>query len=110
MADAKGPPRRNRGPAYDPTEDTPVASYIPFNNPPACVAYVCGLVGLIPVFGLVLGPLACLFGVFGLRKLRHDPSLRGRGHSLIVGVWLGSAEFVINVVGLALIYKGWDEL
>jgi hypothetical protein len=111
MASAHDPaPRRRARPTHDPSDVMPVATWIPFDNPPACAAYFCGLLGLIPVLGLVLGPLAIIFGIFGLRRHDRDPAVRGRGHSLVVGIWMGATEFIVNIVGLALVWKGWREL
>src|SRR5262249_43785181 len=107
MASAKepaAPRRRGRASSYDPTEDTPLATWIPFDNPPACAAYACGLLGLVPVLGLLLGPVAIISGVVGLRRFNRNPAVRGRGHSLIVGIWMGGIEVLVNVVGLALVW------
>lgn len=108
--DPAAPRRRARGSTYDPTEEMPIATWVPFANPPACVAYACGLLGLVPVLGLLLGPIAVVCGIVGLRRYHRDHTVRGRGHSLIVGIGMGTTEFIVNVVGLALVWKGWHEL
>src|SRR5438067_1624582 len=95
-ADEPAAPRRRARPTYDPTDEMPVATWFPFHNPPACAAYVCGLLGLIPALGLVLGPLGIAFGIVGLRRYNRNPAVRGRGHSLVVGIWMGTIEFVVN--------------
>jgi hypothetical protein len=103
-------PRRHRRPPPEATDRSPLESWVPFGNTPACLAYACSLIGLIPAVGLAFGPLAVLFGWFGLRKVRRNPNLRGEGHSLVMGIGLGSLEIVVNALGLALIWYGWKSI
>jgi hypothetical protein len=104
------PTRRPRRPPPDATDRSPLASWVPFGNTPACLAYAASAIGLVPGLGLVFGPLAIVFGYFGLRKVRRNPELRGEGHSLIMGLGLGSLETVVNAVGLALVWYGWRSM
>jgi hypothetical protein len=59
--------------------------------PLAAVSFVCGLVGLL-VANLVLGPLAIVLGVIGLRA---DRSRRFRA---VLGILLGAADIAVFVL------------
>ena len=102
--------RRRPNPGFDPTDESPTGAWVPYGNPPAVIAYGLSVVGLIPGLGLICGPLAVLFGLIGRQRVRRDPSVRGYGHSLLMGVGLGSFEFIVNAIGLYFIVKGWREL
>ena len=93
--------RRPRRPLRDPAEedDEPVATIIPYKNPKALLAYYCGVFGLIPCAGLVLGPTALILGILGLRYVRANPSAKGTGHA-ITGIVLGSLELLANWGGV----------
>jgi hypothetical protein len=95
-------PRGNRKRAE--RTDVPL-SFLPQNNPRARVAYVSALIGLIPVLGLALGPVAMFFGWRGFRAARHESSGNGLGHSFVSMV-LGSLEVLANAVGLPLLARG----
>ncbi|MFN4258834.1 MAG: hypothetical protein ACK4RK_06020 [Gemmataceae bacterium] len=82
---------------------------IPHGNHPARRSYYCGIIGMIPVLGLVLGPAAILFGLLGVRQAQADPQQGGLAHA-IAGTVLGAAELLTNAAGLALICWGWHSL
>jgi hypothetical protein len=82
-----------------------VETLIPYRNAKALLAYYLGVFGLIPILGLLLGPLALIFGILGLSYSRTYPSARGGGHA-ITGIVLGSLDIVINVAILVLIVLG----
>lgn len=67
---------------------------IPYKNVPALAAYYCGVFSLIPCFGAILGPVALVLGIIGLRAASHRPAIRGQVHAWI-GIVLG------GLVGLA---------
>jgi Domain of unknown function (DUF4190) len=71
-----------------------VAKVIPFRNGPALAAYYCGVFGLIPVVGFVLGIIAFILGVIGFFKARKNPNAHGTGHA-IAGIILGPIDIVI---------------
>ena len=76
---------------------------IPYKNPPALAAYYCGIFSLIPCVGLILGIVAVILGVRGLRRRMQHPLVRGQVHAWI-GIILGSlvvAVHVLVVIGLA---------
>lgn len=68
-------------------------------------AYRYGLLGLIPVVGLVLGPLALLRGFQGLRLGQVNVGDREISQAL-AGVVLGGLEILTNSVGLVLLSQG----
>ncbi len=68
--------------------DDAVAAIIPYKNPLALISYYCGVFGLIPCVGLVLGPAALVLGILGLRYSRRHQTARGGGHA-ITGIVLG---------------------
>src|SRR5690349_607635 len=63
-------------------------------NPVATVAYVLGLIGLVPCLGAVLGPIAILLGILGLVQA-SNPEVGGKGQAKS-GLWFGLLAVVIN--------------
>jgi hypothetical protein len=94
--------RKPRRATHSDLEDTWLSPPV---NPPALVAYRLASVGLVPVLGLVAGPLAFMAGCAGLCRARCDPQARGRPYAL-TGVILGLTELLTNAGGLLLIYQG----
>jgi dipeptidyl aminopeptidase/acylaminoacyl peptidase len=88
-------------------DDGGISTLIPTKNPKALAAYYCGVFSIIPCLGLVLGPIALVLGILGLRYVKANPSAKGTGHS-IAGIILGGLTTLANwgtviffVVGLA---------
>ena len=73
------------------------ATVVPFRNGPALAAYYCGVFGLIPVLGFVLGPIAFILGIIGLVKKKKNPQVHGTGHA-IAGIVLGLIDPVLWIV------------
>jgi hypothetical protein len=69
-------------------------------------AFRCAVYGLIPLVGLVLGPVAIVLALLAWREGRRHPSVGGSGHVLGALV-LGSAELLCNGLGVALMVLGW---
>jgi hypothetical protein len=86
-------------------EPDAIETLIPYRNGKALAAYYLGIFGLIPVLGLLLGPLALIFGILGLSYSRTYPSARGGGHA-IAGIVLGSLEIVGHIAIIILIVLG----
>jgi hypothetical protein len=97
------PRRRSR--RHRDHEDDPLQTIIPYNNGMALAAYYCSVFGLIPVLGVILGPLAIFFGILGLKRVNADERLRGTGHA-ITGIVLGSIDSLINLAIVAFILIG----
>lgn len=118
MADSKKPgkPKRPRPQEDDYDEDdyddaprpkgkrnrSGVESIIPYKNGTALGAYYCGVFGLIPIIGFLLGIVAIVLGILGLKKASKFPEAGGKGHA-ITGIILGVVDLVLwPAVGLAL--------
>ena len=61
---------------------------IPYKNPPALIAYYCGVFSLIPFIGLLVGTPGIILGIVGLYRRRANPSIKGAVHAWI-GIILG---------------------
>jgi predicted Zn finger-like uncharacterized protein len=88
--------------------DDGVEALIPYRNGRALAAYYCGVFSLIPCVGVILGPLALVFGILGVRYAKAHPGAHGMGHG-IAGIVLGSLTTLANwgvvllmVVGLIM--------
>lgn len=91
-----------RPPAIAPSGGAPeqgdaTGGIIPYKNPPALMAYYCGVFSLIPCVGLILGPIAVVLGVLGLKKRTRSPAVRGQVHAWI-GIILGSLVLLAHVL------------
>lgn len=75
---------------------------IPYKNPPALIGYYVSVFSLIPCLGLLLGPIAIVLGIIGLRKKAQHPNVRGTAHAL-VAIILGALTTVGNIVGIVMI-------
>jgi hypothetical protein len=84
--------------------DDPVQTVVPYKNPLALIAYYCGIFTLVPVAGLVVGPVSVLLGVLGYRHGLRHPSAKGTGHA-VAGIVFGVIGFIINVVGCYLLVR-----
>jgi hypothetical protein len=74
-----------------------VGKFVPYQNLRALIGYYCSIFGLVPIAGLVLGPIAFLFGIAGVTYAQAHPEHRGLYHALFAVV-LGTAEFTAHVV------------
>lgn len=84
-------PRRRRRRDED-DDDGGVSTLIPYKNPKALTAYYCGVFALIPCLGAILGPIALIFGILGLKAVRAHPRMHGTGHA-IAGIVLVVRHF-----------------
>jgi len=80
-----GPPQRRR------RDDDGVATIIPYRNGMALAGYYVGVFSLIPIVGLILGPLGIIFGIVGLRRVGRNPEIKGTGHAVTAIVLGGLA-------------------
>ncbi len=89
---------RKRGARSDDHEPDATGGVIPYKNPPALIAYYCGvfsLIACIPFFVPV--PIAAfILGIKGLKKAKAEPHVRGQVHAWI-GI-VGGAIF--GLIGL----------
>jgi hypothetical protein len=92
-------------PVEDEYEDAPsvrrdpgdggLSTLIPYKNGKALVAYYCGVFSLIPCLGFILGPIALIFGILGVRYAKAYPTAKGMGHA-IAGIVLGALTTLGN--------------
>lgn len=64
-------------PRPEPTDAT--GSIIPYMNPPALIAYYCGVFSIIPCFPIGLAGL--VLGIVGLGKANQTPTVKGKVHA-----------------------------
>lgn len=69
------------------------------------MAYRCAVFSLIPLAGLVLGPVAMGLAVAGWWRGRRDPAARRPG-LVRAALFLGAVTFVLHGLGLALMLQG----
>jgi DNA-directed RNA polymerase subunit RPC12/RpoP len=91
--------RRRRQDGYD---DEGISTLIPYKNGKALAAYYCGVFSLIPCLALILGPIAFIFGLLGLRYAREHPRVKGAGHAW-AGIILGALTTLVNLGVILLI-------
>jgi hypothetical protein len=94
-ADRRRPPRKG---------GDGMAKVIPFRNGPALAAYYCGVFGLIPGVGFLLGIIAFILGIIGFVKARKNPNAHGTGHA-IAGIILGPIDLVIWPILWILVFE-----
>ena len=94
-------PRRRRR-SRDDDDGEVLGGLIPYKNGMALAAYYCGVFSLIPGIGLILGPMAIIFGFMGLGRAKRHPQAKGKGHS-IAGIVLGGLVTLAHVVGLVVV-------
>jgi hypothetical protein len=81
-------------------------SFTPWKNPAAVYSYVVSLVALIPILGLLLGPIAIGFGVIGLISRRRRPEIKG-GNFAVAGMIFGSLNTLLNAAGIWCLGRGF---
>jgi len=69
---------------------------IPYKNPPALVGYYFGIASLIPVVGLVTGPIALVLGIIGLVRRAKQPAIRGAAHAWVAMI-VGGGSFIVQL-------------
>lgn len=74
-------------------------------NHAAVTGYTCAKYAVIPPAGLILGPIALIFGFIGWLRVKRNPSLQGNWPA-VVAMFIGSLTLITNWVGLALIVIG----
>lgn len=85
-----------------PVQPSGLEKLIPTKNPFALAGYYVSVFSLIPCAGLVLGPLAIIFGVLGIGQVKRIRGLPGTGHS-ITAIVLGSITLIANLVAIVFI-------
>jgi len=101
-------PQRRRGrdeedEEEDDEDESAVGRLIPYKNSRALAAYYCGVFGLIPGVGVILGPIALILGILGLRYASEHRKAKGSGHAW-AGVILGVLGPLSTVAIIILIH------
>ncbi|MCE9529642.1 MAG: hypothetical protein K8T89_00650 [Planctomycetes bacterium] len=99
-ANSPNAPRRKR-----PDRKEIPGSFLPEKNPKARTAYLCAIIGLIPLAGLLLGFFAIYFGRQGYYVARSREDGNGLAHSF-VSMLLGGLEILTNGIGIPLVAIG----
>jgi hypothetical protein len=94
--------RRTRKRAAEAAE-TPLTHEADLGSRPTQWAYRCAMYGLIPLAGLVLGPIAVVLALFGYRQ---DRSTAGKGRVALAVLTIGALVLLTNWVGVALMILG----
>lgn len=78
----------------------------PWSNPFAVYGYRAAVIGIIPVVGLALGPIAVIGGWIGRNRYFANPAIEGRSQAR-AAIVLGSTETIFNAAGIACIILGF---
>jgi hypothetical protein len=100
------PRRRRRRDDDDDEEGDATGGLIPYKNGMALAAYYCAVVSLIPLIGHVLGSLAVVFGILGLKHKSRHPKHGGTAHA-IVGIVLGAITTLGYWILTVLLFTGF---
>ena len=60
-----------------------LATLIPWRNSCALIGYYFGLLGIIPLVGCILSPVAIVLGILGILKWKKDHRSRGLVHAIV---------------------------
>jgi len=81
--------------------DSGFGGIIPLKNPSALTAYYLAVFSLIPCLGLILGIIALVLGIKGLKVFRDNPAVKGTVHAWI-GIILGGLCALANIAVIIL--------
>ena len=71
----------------------------------ATASLVCGIIGIL-IFGIILGPLAIIFGANAINQINEKPDeLEGRGMAK-AGIICGIVAIVVSVIVIILLFGG----
>jgi hypothetical protein len=104
LAAAAPPPPLSVTPPRSPSSVADsLSTVIPYRNVPALVAYYLAVFSLLPCIGALLGLIALILGVKGLRLARENPDAKGRVHAWI-GIVVGGFFFVAyTILGIFIV-------
>jgi hypothetical protein len=98
-------PTKHRKPRRPRTESEVFGSFVPWKNPTAVYSYGVGLAALMPVLGVVLGPIAVLLGLIGFVHRRLRPKVHGTNFA-VAGIVLGLLNTALNALGIWCVGRG----
>jgi len=87
------------------SEGDATGGLIPYKNPPALIAYYCGIFSLIACipFFVPLPIVALVLGIKGLKKAKAEPHVKGQVHAwigIVCGAIFGLIGIVSTIVGI----------
>ncbi|MFT3684161.1 MAG: hypothetical protein QM783_04400 [Phycisphaerales bacterium] len=93
-----------------PQGETDVGVVIPYKNGAALAGYYTSVASLIPVVGLIAGPVAVFLGIKGLQAVKANPKVHGTAHAwvaIILGglVSLAYVALIILMIVAALTHR-----
>lgn len=98
-------PRRRRRDEDD--DDGGMNMLIPYKNPKALASYYCGVFSVIPCIGLILGPIAIIFGVLGLKYRKTHETAGGTAHAWL-GICLGAFVLLGHLAVVGFLVVAWS--
>jgi hypothetical protein len=75
---------------------------LPYRNVRALIAYYTGVFSAVPGIGLLLAPVATVFGILGYRYGRANPTAEGTGHAA-AGIVFAALGTLLNLILLGLL-------
>ncbi len=87
---------------------------IPYKNPPALIAYYCGIFSLIACipFLFPLPIVALVLGIKGLKKAKAEPQVKGKVHAwigIVCGVIFGVIGIIMTIAAIIGIIASLQE-
>jgi hypothetical protein len=79
-----------------------VSVIIPYKNGAALAGYYVSIGSLIPMLGIVLGPVAIVLGILGIRARNRNPAVHGLAHAW-VAIILGSLVVLGHIAVIVLL-------
>src|SRR2546421_7451514 len=104
-AEQKGPGRKSRKRDPNGGWNVPYLEHACVHAPQAARAYSWSIYSMVPVLGLLLGPLAILLGWLALRRGRSIPEFRGRA-LCVAAMIIGALVTLTQWSGLWLMFRG----
>ncbi|MGV8141006.1 MAG: DUF4190 domain-containing protein [Candidatus Woesearchaeota archaeon] len=69
----------------------------------AITAFVCGLLFWVPLFNMILSPMAVVFGILAIRRVRENPERYGGQGLAVTGLILGLLAIIFTVIGIYIL-------
>ena len=83
---------------------------IPYKNPQALTAYYLGILGMLPLIGIVFSLPAFVLGIRGLQARKRNPVVKGSAHAWIGIILGGLFSLLWGVCGGGIILSLLSEL
>lgn len=73
-------------------------------NVKCIVSLVCSIIGIF-LFGIILEPLAIIFGAVGMTEIKNNPEVYGGYGMGIAGVIIGAIGTILSLIGLVAMFS-----